>query len=579
MIFNEIFQFLLLVTSFTVLAKPLGLYIARVFEDKNCGLGHILSPIEKFIYWICRINRHEEMNWKTYAVSLLLFNVLGLLLLYLIQRCQFWFPFNPARLPNVSPSLAFNTAASYVANTNWQAYSGESTLSYLTQMLGLTVQNFVSAATGLAVVIALIRGIVRRETTNLGNFWVDLVRGTLYVLLPLAIILAILLASQGVIQNLHPYLKIQTFIQQHFSQTLPMGPVASQTAITQLGSNGGGFFGVNESHPFGNPTPFSNFLEVLAIILIPASLCFTFGAMIKDKKQGLAIFIIMLSIFLACLFATVHYEQQGNPMFSKLGIEQTAHDDNLIYTTSGGNMEGKEVRFGIGNSATWSVVTTAVSNGSVNSMLDSYTPIGSLMPMWLMQLGEIIYGGVGSGLYGMILFIILTVFIAGLMVGRTPEYLGKKIEIFEMKMACLAILVPHILILLGTALTVSINLGHKMVGNPGAHGFSEILYAFSSTANNNGSALAGLNVDNFFYNLLFGLVMLFGRFWIILPVLAIAGSLASKKIIPASPGTMPTHTPLFICLVVSIILIIGALTFFPSLALGPIVEHLTMINS
>ena len=569
---NGLFQIVFFLAVLITLAVPLGIFMARVYDDKQYAFN-ILCPIENFIYRFSGIDKNSEMTWKSYVVAVLLFNFVGFLFAYFLQRWQFLLPLNPALLHAVKPDLAFNTAVSYVTNTNWQAYAGETTLSYISQALALTVQNFVSAATGMAVAIALIRGIVRREADKIGNFWVDLVRGTLYILIPLSVILALLLVSQGVIQNFHPYQKVSYLMH----QILPMGPAASQIAIKQLGSNGGGFFGTNSAFPFENPTPFSNFLEMLAIVLIPAAFCFTFGKMVGDKKQGIAIFLVMTIIFVCFLFFAVHAEQGGNRLFNALNIDQSVHTG--LWSSPGGNLEGKEMRFGVVNSALWTTVSTAVANGSVNSMLDSYTPLGGMVPIYLMQLGEIVYGGDGSGLYGMLLFVILTVFIAGLMVGRSPEYLGKKIEVFEMKMAALAVLVPHFLILPLTAIAVTSTLGLSSLGNPGMHGFSEILYAFTSSANNNGSAFMGLNTNTVFYNLTTGLAMFIGRFWLIVPVLAIAGSLARKKTIPVTQGTMPTHTMLFVFLVISVIMIIGALTFFPALALGPVVEHLVLINN
>lgn len=592
MTFNGLLQIAIYFIVLIILAKPLGLYIARVFTNKPCWLDLVFKPIERLIYRACGINPEQEMHWKGYIFAILFFNFVGLITLYLIQRCQHLLPLNPQLFKAVSPDSAFNTAVSFVTNTNWQSYIGENTLSYFTQLLGLTVQNFVSAATGIAVLMALIRGFSRYETVNLGNFWVDLTRGTLYILLPLSTILAIILVSQGVIQNYKPYTKAQLLQPIVYTQSkenqeikvtkpimvneqvIPMGPVASQIAIKQLGSNGGGFFGTNSAHPFENPTPFSNFLEMLALLLIPASLCFTFGAMVNDKKQGRALFIVMTLIFLSFLFIAIKAEQTPNPLLTTLNIDQNYH--YAMPFSSGGNMEGKETRFGIVNSALWATATASSSNGAINSVLDSFMPLGGLVPMLLIQLGEVVFGGVGSGMCSMLVFVILTVFIAGLMVGRTPEYLGKKIEVFEMKMASLVVLIPSLLILVFTAIAVSNNYGASAIANHGAHGFSEILYAFSSTANNNGSDFAGLNDNNFFYNTLTGLAMLFGRFWIIVPVLAIAGSLARKKTIPSSKGTMPTHTPLFIGLITSVILLIGALAFLPALALGPIIEHLTM---
>ncbi|MCE5266493.1 MAG: potassium-transporting ATPase subunit KdpA [Planctomycetaceae bacterium] len=554
--------------------KPLGIYMARVYSGRG-PLKRFVEPLERLLFRCGGIDREREMSWRQYAAALLMFSFVGFLAVYGLQRLQAVLPLNPEALPAVSPDSSFNTAVSFVTNTNWQGYAGETTMSYLTQMLGLTVQNFVSAAAGMAVLVALIRGFTRRHSPTIGNFWVDLVRGTLHILLPLSLVLAIVLVSQGVVQTFSRY-REATLLEPSVNaagktvttQGMAVGPAASQVAIKQLGTNGGGFFNVNSAHPFENPTPLSNFLEMLAILLIPAALCYTFGEMVGDRRQGWALLAAMSVIFLAMLAVSCYSEQRGNPALARLGVDQTASRQQ-----SGGNMEGKEVRFGIVNSAIWSVATTAASNGSVNSMHDSYMPLGGLASMWLMQLGEVIFGGVGSGLYGMLVFAVVAVFIAGLMVGRTPEYLGKKIGAFEMKMAALAILLPCAMVLLGTASAVSAQSGREGIFNPGPHGFSEVLYAFSSTANNNGSAFAGLAANTPFYNGLLGLAMLVGRFLVMLPVLAIAGSLAAKKIVPQGPGTLPTHTPLFVVLLVAVVIVIGALSFFPALALGPIVEH------
>lgn len=585
---NGLLQIIFYLMVLVLCVKPLGAYMARVYENKSIRLTKILGPIEKFIYQFCSIDHEKEMNWKQYLSAMLVFNLIGMLAVYAIQRLQIYLPLNPQHFPSVTADLAFNTASSFVTNTNWQAYAGESSLAYLTQMLGLTVQNFLSAATGMSLMIALIRGIQRHEAETLGNFWVDTTRGILYIYLPLATLFAIILASQGVIQNFSAYKKINLLepitYQQEVTdnlghaqtksitltqQTLPMGPVASQIAIKQLGSNGGGFFNTNSAHPFENPTPLSNFLEMLAILLIPAALCYTFGTMVKDTRQGWAIFIAMLVMFVPMVLITVMAEQHGNPLLDNLGVEQS----HVRHLFSGGNMEGKEIRFGVVNSALWSVATTATSNGSVNSMLDSYTPLGGLVPLWMMHLGEVVFGGVGSGIYGMLMIIIITVFIAGLMVGRTPEYLGKKIEPYEMKMAVFAVLLMPMVVLIITAVGVVTQYGLSSLGNPGAHGFTEILYAFTSMGNNNGSAFAGLNANTTFYNTLGGIEMLLVRYWIAIPVLAIAGSLIQKKSAPVNLGTLPTHTWLFIILIIGTTIILGALTFFPALALGPIVEH------
>jgi K+-transporting ATPase ATPase A chain len=571
----------LFVAVLLALVKPLGWYMARVYQGEPFGLDRVLVPVERHIYRLCGIRPDEEMNWKVYAFAVLAFNMLGVLAVYLLQRTQAWLPLNPQELPNTTADLAFNTATSFATNTNWQAYSGESTLSYFTQMLGLGVQNFVSAATGMAMLVALIRGLSRRSATTLGNFWVDLTRSTVHILLPLAFIVAVLLVSQGVVQSFSPAVEVALTEpvtdadgNPATTQHLPLGPAASQIAIKQLGTNGGGFFGVNSAHPFENPTPISDFIEVLSILLIPAALCYTYGDMVGDKRQGWAILAAMLLIFVPLLVVCTVAEQSGNPRLTALGVDQAASD-----LQSGGNMEGKETRFGVSAAARWATATTAASNGSVNSMHDSYTPLGGLVPMWLMQLGEVVFGGVGSGLYGMLMFALLSVFIAGLMVGRTPEYLGKKIEAYEMKMVALVILIPPAVVLLGTALAVQVDVGRVAITNPGPHGFSQVLYALSSAGNNNGSAFAGLGVNNPFYNTLLGFAMLIARYWLILPTLAIAGSLVQKKFTPPSAGTLPTHTPLFVVLLAGMVVLVGALTFIPALALGPIVEHLQMTAS
>jgi K+-transporting ATPase ATPase A chain len=559
-----------------MLVKPLGAYMAHVYQGERTCLTPLLKPVEGLIYRTLGVRMDDEMDWKTYSLAMLLFNFLGLIVVYLLQRVQSFLPLNPQNLGAVAPDLAFNTAVSFATNTNWQSYGGETTLSYLTQMLGLTVQNFVSAATGIAILIALVRGIIRHNAKTVGSFWVDLTRGVLYILLPLSLILSLALVSQGVVQTFREYQTV-TLLQpikdasgQAISQQiLAVGPAASQIAIKQLGTNGGGFFNVNSAHPFENPTPLSNFLEMLSILLIPAALCYTFGKMVGDTRQGWSLLTAMTIILGLMLGSVVWTEQRGNPALEAFGVDQ--HYNAL---QSGGNMEGKEIRFGIVNSALWATATTAASNGSVNSMHDSYTPLGGLAPLWLMQLGEVVFGGVGSGLYGMLAFVIIAVFVAGLMVGRTPEYLGKKIEAFEMKMAALIVLIPPLLVKVGTAAAVVSVAGKDAIFNPGAHGYSEVLYAFSSASNNNGSAFAGLSTNNLFYNLSLGLVMLIGRYWLAIPTLAIAGSLAMKKKVPVSAGTLPTHTPLFIVWLIGVIIIIGALSFFPALALGPIVEQL-----
>jgi K+-transporting ATPase ATPase A chain len=602
MTLNGWLQIIFYMVVLIALAKPLGAYMANVYEGKPVIFDPVLRPVARLVYRLCGTSEDDEMNWKTYAVAMLLFNVVGLVAVYLLQRLQGMLPLNPQGLPAVSPDSAFNTATSFATNTNWQGYGGETTMSYLTQMLGLTVQNFVSAATGMAVLVALIRGLARRTAQTIGNFWVDLTRSTLYILLPLSLVLALALVSQGVVQTFDSY-KTAQLVQpaQDASenavteQVIPVGPAASQVAIKQLGTNGGGFFNVNSAHPYENPTPITNFLEMLSILLIPAALCYTFGRMVGDTRQGWAVLAAMTIIFVPLLIVGTVAEGNGNPVFSRVAAEKgVVIDQTARYQQPGGNMEGKEARFGIANSTLWAAATTAASNGSVNSMHDSYTPIGGLVPMWLIQLGEVIYGGVGSGLYGMLVFAIIAVFVAGLMVGRTPEYLGKKIESFEMKMASIVILIPPLVVLVGTALGVATREGKgalydssfvnnqnqavTTIYNPGTHGFSEVLYAFSSAGNNNGSAFAGLGANNPFYNLWLGIAMFFARYWLAVPTLAIAGSLARKKFVPASSGTLPTHTPLFIIMLVSVVIIVGALTFIPALALGPIAEHLLLMR-
>ena len=574
--------------------KPLGLYIAKLMDAPR---WRPLARLEAGVFRLCGIGR-EEMSWRQYALAVLLFSLVGFIVVYALQRLQLWLPLNPQQMVNVTPDSSFNTAISFVTNTNWQGYGGEATLSYLSQMLGLGVQNFVSAAAGIAVVFALIRGFARHSAQTIGNFWADLYRVTVYLLLPLSFVLALALVSQGVIQNFSAYQEVTTLEPVSYeaarlddagqpvtdaagnavtetvatsAQSLPMGPAASQIAIKQLGTNGGGFFSVNSAHPFENPTPLSNFLELLAILLIPAALCYTFGRAVGDTRQGWAVLAAMTVIFVGATIAVMSFEQQGNPLLAALGTDQTASA-----LQSGGNMEGKETRHGIGASALWAAATTSASNGSVNAMHDSFTPLGGLVPMVLMQLGEVVFGGVGSGLYGMLVFAMMAVFIAGLMIGRTPEYLGKKIEAFDMKMVAIAILVTPALVLLGTAIAVSASAGTGGVANPGAHGFSEILYAFSSAANNNGSAFAGLGANTPFYNGWLGVAMWLGRFAVIVPVLAIAGSLAAKKRLAQGPGTLPTHGPLFVGLLVGTVLLVGALTYVPALALGPVVEHLIL---
>ena len=552
----------LLIASFVlvllVLARPLGSFIARLIEGEPLP---VLRHVEAAV-WRCCGNDTAEMTWWQYALAILWFNILGLVLLLVLLMAQGSLPLNPQGFPGLSWDLAFNTAVSFVTNTNWQAYSGENTLSYLSQMAGLTVQNFLSAATGIAVAFALIRAFARRSSATIGNAWFDILRITLYVLLPLSLLIALFFVSQGTLQNFLPYLHVTTL--EGAQQTLPMGPVASQEAIKMLGTNGGGFFGANSAHPFENPTVLTNFVQMLAIFLIPCALCFAFGQVAGENRQGHALIWAMALIFIVAVIVVMNAELAGNPHLSALG------------SSSNINMEGKESRFGILASSMFSVVTTAASCGAVNAMHDSFTALGGMVPMWLMQIGEVVFGGVGSGLYGMLLFVLLTVFIAGLMIGRTPEYLGKKIDVYDMKMTALAILVTPTLVLLGNALAIATDTGRAGILNPGAHGFSEVLYAFSSAANNNGSAFAGLSVNTPFYNLLLALAMFVGRFGVILPVLAIAGSLCVKKRQPAGNGTLPTYGPLFIGLLVGTILLVGALTFVPALALGPVAEHLQL---
>jgi K+-transporting ATPase ATPase A chain len=591
-----------LIAGFLVLVllcvKPVGLYMANVFDAHSVWPRRAGAPLERWIYRLCGIDPSVEMGWKQYAFALLMFNALGALAVYALQRTQLWLPLNPQKFPNLSADSAFNTAVSFITNTNWQGYAGESAMSYLTQMAGLAVQNFLSAATGIVVAIALIRGLARHTAATIGNFWVDVTRATLYVLLPLALLLAVVLASQGVIENFSPYKDVATAEALSYqqpkadaagnplkdaagnpvmetltthTQTLPMGPIASQESIKELGTNGGGFLNANSAHPFENPNALTNLLEMLAILIIPAGLTYTFGRMVGDTRQGWAVLAAMGILFVTLLMVTVHSEQQGNPLIAQLGVDQAASP-----TQAGGNMEGKETRFGIAASALFATITTATSCGAVNGMHDSFTPLGGLVPLFQMQLGEVVFGGVGTGIYSMLIFAIVGVFIAGLMIGRTPEYLGKKIEAFEMKMSSIAILVMPFIVLTGTAVAVSVDAGKAGVANPGAHGFSEILYAFSSAGNNNGSAFAGISANTPFYNVALALTMWLGRFWPIVAVLAVAGSLAAKKRIPVSEGTMPTHGATFVILLIGTVLLVGALTFVPALALGPIVEHVML---
>jgi potassium-transporting ATPase potassium-binding subunit len=595
---NQWIQIGFFFAALLLLVKPLGAYMAQVYGDKPFWGERFLGWLEKFIYRIGGVKPGEEMDWKAYALAMLLLNVVGGLLLYLILRFQNLLPLNPAGQGAVPPDLSFNTAISFITNTNWQNYGGESTLSYFTQMAGLAVHNFLSAATGMATLVAFIRGFVRKETTKLGNFWVDLTRSVLYILLPICLVYSVVLISQGVPQTFgktqDASLVQSTSYDQPVTnaqgvpvtvdgkpqvthvpvtdQTLALGPVASQIAVKMLGTNGGGFYNTNSAHPYENPTPFSNLLEMLSLTVISAAFCYTFGVMAGDRRQGWAVLLAMLLLLVPMVFLCVHSEQAGNPALSHL----TAGKDGS--TLADGNMEGKEVRFGVADSGLFATITTATSCGAVNSMHDSFTPLGGFVPLWMLSLGEVVLGGVGSGLYVMLIFVVVAVFVAGLMVGRTPEYLGKKIQSFEMKMSSVVILIPPFLILVCTAIGVMTDAGKAGPENPGAHGFSEILYAFCSQVANNGSAFAGLTGNTPFYNLLGAVAMWFGRFWLAIPALAIAGSLAKKKIVPASGGTLPTHNLLFIVMLVSTVVIVGALTFFPALALGPIVEHLKMIH-
>jgi len=593
---NDIVQIGIYLIVLLLLVKPVGQYMALVFADTPNRVNRLGAGVERLLYRASGIRAEDDMGWRRYAMTMLLFNVAGLLVVYLLQRVQQWLPLNPQHFPAITPDSAMNTAISFASNTNWQGYAGESTMSYLTQMLGLAVQNFLSAATGIAVLIAVIRGFTRKSSLSIGNFWVDMTRSVLYILLPFSLVMALLLVSQGVVQNFKSYVDVP--LTQHIvqveqvkdaqgnvlkdaaghdvtkespvdTQTLPMGPAASQIAIKQLGTNGGGFFNANSAHPYENPTPLANFIEMLAIFLIPGGLCITFGSMVGDRRQGWAILATMLLIFVPLAIGAVAAEQAGNPALHGLAVDQQA-----TALQPGGNMEGKETRFGIVASGLFTAITTAASCGAVNNMHDSLTPLGGLVPMWLMQLGEVIFGGVGSGLYGMLAFAVVAVFIAGLMVGRTPEYLGKKIEAYEMKMASLAVLLPCALVVICTAIAVMVPAGVAGISNPGAHGFSEVLYAVSSASNNNGSAFGGLSANTPFWNVLLGVCMFFARFPLAIAMLAMAGSLAAKRHVPPSAGTLPTHTPLFVTLLACVVIVVGALTFLPALALGPIAEYL-----
>jgi K+-transporting ATPase ATPase A chain len=588
---NNYLQLGLYLAVLLVLSLPLGWYMARVMEGKS-RVNRLFGGVERVFYRLCGISREHEMDWKQYAIAAVLFNFLGLIVVYLLQRVQQWLPLNPAALANVSPDSSFNTALSFVTNTNWQGYVGEATMSYLTQMAALAVQNFLSAATGIAIAFALIRGFARHSSKGIGNFWVDMTRSTLYVLLPLSVVFALVLVQQGSIQNFRSYQDVKTLEVTHYTvpkldaagqplkdakgepvteaqstdkQTLPMGPVASQEAIKMIGTNGGGFFNANSAHPYENPTPLTNFLQMLAILIIPAALGTSFGVLVGDRRQGWAILASMTLLFVVLTLVLMYSESQPNPMLASL------------HASGPGMMEGKETRFGIPASALFASITTAASCGAVNAMHDSLSPLGGLVPMLQMQLGEVVFGGVGSGLYGMLIFAVLAVFIAGLMIGRTPEYLGKKIGVFDMKMMSIAILMTPALVLIFTAISVMVEAGLAGIANPGAHGFSEILYAFSSAANNNGSAFAGLSANTPYYNITTGLCTWLGRFGIIVPVLAMAGSLAGKKRLAATSGTLPTHGPLFVALLIGAVILVGALTYVPALALGPVVEHLQMM--
>jgi K+-transporting ATPase ATPase A chain len=591
MTLNGFLQLAVFFAALILVTKPLGVYMTRVFAGEKTFLSRVLGPIERLIYRLCRVDATSEQRWTTYTAAMLMFSLVSLLVLYLLQRLQYYLPLNPQQFSGVAPDLAFNTAVSFTTNTNWQAYSGESTMSYLVQMAGLAFHNFVSAATGIALAIAFIRGIARREAKTIGNFWVDLTRGSLYVLLPLCIVGALLLVSQGVVQNFKPYTQASLVEPQQVTktdadtgaettetvtdQTIAQGPVASQEFIKELGTNGGGFFNANSAHPFENPTPFSNFLQMLAIFALGAGLTYTLGRMTGNQRHGWAVFAAMAILFLAGFVVVYHFEARGNPNFNQYGITQAVVDTKGA-EQAGGNMEGKEVRFGIANSALFATVTTDASCGAINSTHDSYTPLGGMIPLLNIMLGEVIFGGVGAGLYGMLVMVVLTVFIAGLMVGRTPEYLGKKIEAKDVKMAMLYTLIFALSILCFSAWSSVASYGASKVANGGPHGLSEIVYAYVSSTGNNGSAFGGITVNTPWYNTTLGLAMLIGRFLMIIPMMGIAGNLAAKKIVPPSAGTFPVYTPLFVVLLIGVILIVGALTFFPVLSLGPIVEHFLM---
>ncbi|HUC55210.1 MAG TPA: potassium-transporting ATPase subunit KdpA [Candidatus Cybelea sp.] len=583
---NGWFQIGLYLLAIFLVTKPLGIFMARVFEKQKTFLDPVLQPVERLIYRICGVDQSQEMRWTEYGAAMLLFSVASLILLYLFERMQQWLPWNPQKFGSVAPDLAWNTAVSFTTNTNWQSYIPETTMSYLTQMAGLAYHNFASASVGIALAIAMVRGIARRESATIGNFWVDLTRCFLWVLLPVSLAGSLVFISQGVVQNLKPYATVQllepqtiqtqssdgkTVTQTIKQQVIPLGPTASQEVIKMLGTNGGGFFSANSSHPFENPTPLSNFLEMFLMFAIPSGLTYTLGRMTGAQRHGWAVWGAMVALFLVGVTTVYWAEAKGNSQFS--GVNQTASERQ-----SGGNMEGKEVRFGIANSALFATATTDASCGAVNGMHDSFTPLGGMIPLVNIMLGEIIFGGVGSGLYGMLVFVILAVFIAGLMVGRTPEYLGKKVEAFDVKMAMLSVLVSSVTILVLAGIAVVAKFGTASISNPGPHGLSQILYAYTSATGNNGSAFGGLNANTFWYNTSTAVAMLLGRFFVVIPILAIAGNLARKKTAPASLGTFPVTGPLFTVLLVSTIVIVGALTFFPALSLGPVLEHLFMLS-
>lgn len=590
MTFNGFLQLAIYFLVLLAVTKPLGVYMTKVFSGEKTFLSRLLGPLERLIYRVCHVNAGDEQHWTGYTAAMLMFSMVSLLVLYALQRLQYYLPLNPQQFAGVNPDLAFNTAVSFTTNTNWQAYSGESTMSYFVQMAGLAFHNFTSAAVGIVLAIAFIRGVARREAKTIGIFWVDLTRCSLYVLLPFCIIGALVLVSQGVVQNFKPYTQAALIEPQTIEkpaedgtttsetvtdQTIAQGPVASQEIIKELGTNGGGFFNANSGHPFENPTPLSNFLELVAIFAIGSGLTYTLGRMVGNQKHGWAVFAAMSILFLAGFFVAYYFEARGNPNFDRYGVTQAVVQANRS-EQAGGNMEGKEVRFGIMNSALWATITTDASCGAINSWHDSFTPLGGLVPLVNIMLGEIIFGGVGAGMYGMLVMIVLTVFIAGLMVGRTPEYLGKKIESKDVKLAMLYVLIFALSILCFSAWSSVASYGASKVANNGPHGLSELVYAYSSATGNNGSAFGGITVNTYWYNITLGLAMLIGRFLMIIPMMGIAGSLATKKVTPPSAGTFPVHTPLFVILLIGVILIVGALTFFPMLSLGPIVEHYLM---